>query len=512
MFNLEQKKGTSPKIAAYVRVSTMEQADLGHSLDVQKRRIASYADSNNWTIMKTFVDEGRSARTIDRPSFEALLDYCEEYKDTLDAVIVQDTSRLCRNVIDHLQVKAFLKKRNIKLISLEGNNDDTDEAQFLDLIIAGVNELESKRTGRKTKRVMVDMFERGMKPGQAPVGYINSRKKGETMYIDSEKEIFIKKAYSLWNSGNYSLTDISNILFNEGFRSINEKRVGKSGIQAILLRIDYAGGMKYDSKVNKSAQHKPIISMEEFEKARQVFELRNKGADRSRKHNTLLAGMVYCSKCKTLMHGDYHPKGNYYKCKNCGSPYARMSFVDDSIKKFFRGSAFTEKGLMNLRNALLEVKEENSEANPNQKESLENRKTALNLKMSKLEDQIIFGELPQIDKGRLDTKYQELKQQMEQVEKSLKNLEKPSNNLTNAEVDKIIWGLQHLEELYSALITPQKKQFLKFFITKVYVNCENSEIVDYDLVEEFEILLSRDLVRISFYWLRRQDSNLQPSP
>src|SRR3972149_2800069 len=175
---LQAKKGTKPKVAIYARVSTVGQAGLGHSLSIQSGKLDELASQNDWQVLMLFTDEGKSARTIDRPSFEALLDYCEENKDILDAVLVQDTSRLCRNVKDHLEIKAFLKKRDIKLISLEGNNDDTDEAQFLDLIIAGVNELESKRTGRKTKRVMLAMFEQGLKPGQAPIGFLNSFKKG----------------------------------------------------------------------------------------------------------------------------------------------------------------------------------------------------------------------------------------------------------------------------------------------------------------------------------------------
>lgn len=500
---LEPKIGTKPKVLAYVRVSTVEQAEMGHSLDVQNKRLTDLAEQNGWQVLKVFEDEGKSARTIDRPDFEALLDYCEDNKGIVDAVLVQDTSRLCRNVQDHLEVKTFLKKRDIKLISLDGSNDDTDEGQLLDLVIAGFNELESKRTGRKTKRIMLSMVEQGLKPGQAPVGYLNSFKKGIPMYPDPNKKYFIKEIYTLWSTGNHSLIEISGIMFEKGMRSLNNKVIGKSGIKAILQRIEYAGGLKYENQIIEVAAHEAIISMDEFRRAQKMFELRNKGADRSRKHNTLLAGIIHCFKCGNLMHGEYHSDGNYYRCGSCGKPYARMDYIDEGILKFFKGSAFTEKGLERLKGVLQEVRTQQSISSPNLKESLEPRRKTLDERMSKLEDKLLFDDENSVDKERIKQKYASLKKELNQVEKQLKEVAAPSNKLNSTEIDKIIYGLGRLHEIYEVLNKTQRKQFLKFFIKKVFVDCSENKIKDFELVEEFETLISRDLVRISFYWLPR---------
>ena len=504
---IEPKTGTITKVILYVRVSTVEQAELGHSLDVQGARLNDFAHLNGWKVLRSFMDEGKSARTIDRPSFEAMLDYCEDNKDFVDAVLVQDTSRLCRNVQDHLEVKAFLRKRDIKLISLEGNNDDTDEAQFLDLIIAGVNELESKRTGRKTKRVMLAIFEQGIKPGQAPIGYLNSFKKGTPMYPDSGKKYFVQEAFRMWCTGNYSIKEISDTLYEKGFRSVNNKKVGKSSIEGILKRIDYAGGLKYEGGVNEKAQHEQLITMNEFLRAQEIFKMRNKGADRSRKHITLLAGIIHCFKCGSLMHGEYHFKGNYYRCENCGKPLVRMDYIDNEIIKFFKGSAFTEKGLEKLKGVLLEVQSQQKVLNPNVIKSLEERRKVLDTKMSKLEDVLLFETGDSVDKERVKQKYESLKVDLQQIEKQLKELEKPSSNFKSNEIDKIIYGMGRMGEVYKALDKTQRKQFLKFFIKKVFVDCSEGKIRNYELVEEFETLLSRDLVRISSNWLPRVDSN-----
>ncbi len=503
---LEPKEGIKPKVALYIRVTTAEQAELGHSLSVQQNRLDQMAENNGWEVIAAFKDEGKSARTVDRPSFEALLDFCEDSKGKLDAILVQDTSRLCRNVKDHLEVKAFLKKRDIRLISLEGNNEDTAEAEFLDIIVAGVNELESKRTGRKTKRIMQAMFEQGLKPGQAPIGYCNSFKKGEPMYPDPKTSYFIKRAFDLWNTGNYSLQNLSDVLYAEGFRSVNNKKVEKSALQTILTRIEYTGGLKYDGQINLKAKHKAIISMEDFDKAQRVFQLKNRKADRSRKHTTLLSGIVYCAECRNLMHGEYHSNGNYYRCPICGSPYALMEHVDSEMCKLFTKTLFTPKGLQKIEEVLISVQKQQGSKNPALKKSLEVRKKGIEAQMSKLEDKLLFED-NLIDKERIESKYKPLKQELKQIEKQVKELSKPSNNLNDSEIDKIIWGFSQIGKLYKALSDTEKKQFLHYFIKKVYVDCKESKIVNVELVEDFETLISRDFVRISSNWLPRVDSN-----
>ena len=211
------------------------------------------------------------------------------------------------------------------------------------------------------------------------------------------------------------------------------------------------------------------------------------------------------------MHGEYHPDGSYYRCGVCGNPYARMGFIDDGVSQFFKSAAFTEKGLEQLKTVLLEVHAQQKDTNPNIKGSLEARRRALDEKMSKIEDRLIFDSTDSIDKERLEQKYVFLKDELKQVETQLKGLDGASNSLKPAEIDKILWGMSRMGEIYEALDISKKKEFLKFFIKKVFVDCSENKIKNYELVDEFETLLSRDLVRISFNWLPRVDSNHQPA-
>ena len=249
MYGLEDikpKTGTMLKSVCYKRVSTPNQALTGHSLEVQDQLFQNFVSQNNITILKVFEDSGRSARDLDRPDMEELLDYCDDNAATVDLVLVQDSSRLARNVADHLTVKAFLKKRNIKLIPLDGSYyGDTDEGDFLDVIVAAVNQLESRRTGKKTKRIMKALAEKGMKPGKSPLGFCNSFQKDKPIYPDPERKHFIYKAYEMWISGNHTVYSITNILYEQGLRNTSGGKVNKNTMTNILKNILYCGGPSF---------------------------------------------------------------------------------------------------------------------------------------------------------------------------------------------------------------------------------------------------------------------------
>ena len=48
------------KVALYVRVSTLEQAEEGYSINEQKDKLKKYCEIKDWTIVKEYVDPGRS--------------------------------------------------------------------------------------------------------------------------------------------------------------------------------------------------------------------------------------------------------------------------------------------------------------------------------------------------------------------------------------------------------------------------------------------------------------------
>ena len=55
------------KAVVYARVSSEEQAKHGFSIDNQKRQCIEFAEKQGYSVTKVFVDEGKSAKNLERP-------------------------------------------------------------------------------------------------------------------------------------------------------------------------------------------------------------------------------------------------------------------------------------------------------------------------------------------------------------------------------------------------------------------------------------------------------------
>ncbi|PYV90528.1 MAG: hypothetical protein DMG90_09100 [Acidobacteria bacterium] len=96
--------------AEYLRMSTEHQQ---YSIDNQKAAIREYAIRNNFNIVKTFVDEGKSGLVLrHRNGLQQLLRQIVEYSGAFCAVLVYDVSRWGRfQDMDEAACYEFLCKR-----------------------------------------------------------------------------------------------------------------------------------------------------------------------------------------------------------------------------------------------------------------------------------------------------------------------------------------------------------------------------------------------------------------
>src|ERR1700757_2554862 len=92
------ERGAVMKLVAYLRVSTIEQADKGYGLDVQREAIRKAAKSLGAKIAAWNVDEGKSGAldAADRPGLLTALAFVRDGKAS--ALIVRDLDRLARAV------------------------------------------------------------------------------------------------------------------------------------------------------------------------------------------------------------------------------------------------------------------------------------------------------------------------------------------------------------------------------------------------------------------------------
>lgn len=86
------------KAVGYVRVSTDEQRDSGHSLGSQTEKLKAYAALYEIELVEIIEDGGESAKTLKRPGLQRALGLLKDGK--ADGLLIAKLDRLTRSVSD----------------------------------------------------------------------------------------------------------------------------------------------------------------------------------------------------------------------------------------------------------------------------------------------------------------------------------------------------------------------------------------------------------------------------
>ena len=95
------------KVYTYTRVSTAIQTD-GYSLEVQKARMKAFADFNDYEIVGTYEDAGKSGKSIEgRLEFNRMMEDIKSGKDGVSFVLVLsclDLAEMRRTYFPHCRL------------------------------------------------------------------------------------------------------------------------------------------------------------------------------------------------------------------------------------------------------------------------------------------------------------------------------------------------------------------------------------------------------------------------
>ena len=97
----------------YARYSSDNQRE--ESIEGQIRECTAYAEKNNFTVVKHYIDRAISAKTDNRPQFQQMIKDSE--RGLFDTIIVWKLDRFARNRYDSARYKTQLKKNGVKLMS-----------------------------------------------------------------------------------------------------------------------------------------------------------------------------------------------------------------------------------------------------------------------------------------------------------------------------------------------------------------------------------------------------------
>ena len=101
------------KAVIYARYSSDNQRE--ESIEGQIRECTAFAEKNDITVLKHYIDRAFSARTDHRPAFQEMIK--DSDKHLFDMVIVWKLDRFSRDRYDSARYKVLLKKNNVRVVS-----------------------------------------------------------------------------------------------------------------------------------------------------------------------------------------------------------------------------------------------------------------------------------------------------------------------------------------------------------------------------------------------------------
>jgi len=174
----DMKTPANKRAIIYLRVSTTRQARAGgeaegSSISAQREACHRKATDLGAEVVDEYVDAGASARSVDRPALQQLLDRLLEKHD-VDYVIVHKVDRLARDRADDVVIGLAIHKAGAVLVSASEQIDDTPAGTLLHGIMATIAEFYSKNLSHEAKKGLQEKARRGGTPGYAPLGYLNT--------------------------------------------------------------------------------------------------------------------------------------------------------------------------------------------------------------------------------------------------------------------------------------------------------------------------------------------------
>lgn len=481
----------------YARVSTDKQAQKDLSIPAQIEAMKEYARKHNWRVVGHFIDEGESAKTANRPELKRLIQHCKENKD-VHIVLVHKIDRLARNLIDYATIKAILKQKGIRLVSISEPFEDNPVGHLLENIIASISEWYSANLGEEIKKSNTAKLKRGELPHHPPLGYKSV--KGEdnrVRHVPDEKTApMVRQAFELFATGNYSLRTLSEEMSVRSLKTRYGNIYSPELIKGLLTRRFYIGRLTWNCKEYRGV-HEPIISTDLFYRVQEVLKKKSADTGEKGKRNFLLRGIAYCRVCQQKLTAEIHPRGSYYRClpnlykqHKCRQPYPPVKLLDSQLEAIYERLQPPRRLLELLKVEMQEIAQCRQRIAHKELKTLKKTVADIEAKELKLLDEKIDGKLPSGVYEKLGQQYSEKRQA---AESRLSQLEVDYNDPLDF-LDKAILVASTLLYLHKRFNFSQKKNLLKAVFERIYV--KDKAIVEVKLNPPFSFLLKDDILKL----------------
>jgi site-specific DNA recombinase len=245
-------------VAAYCRVSTLEQKKKGLGMDIQVRDVTAFAEARALVIDLLYRDEAQSGAAENRKELNRLVRACE--RGDIGVVIIPALDRLSRDV--RIAENLFYRFAQCGVQVLIADMPNYDGANRRDILIRQIREAiaedNRKEIIERLWKARQERVRKGKAPGgNTPYGYRRNRKRWEP----EPSETAIVQAIFERNAADKSAVDIANELNCAGFKRRNGGDWTSRQVLDILSREDlYARGTVKYGEIEGADQNLVLIA------------------------------------------------------------------------------------------------------------------------------------------------------------------------------------------------------------------------------------------------------------
>jgi len=436
--------------------------------------------------LKEFIDRGASAQVIDRKDVQEMLDYIRDYEGKIDYVIIHKVGRLARNRFGDGDITRFLQERGIRLVSTMEAIDETPSGMLLHGIMASIAEFYSRNLATEVLKGMKKKAEKGGTVSKAPVGYINVHKMDElgreyrTVELDEERAPFIRQAFVLYATGDWTINNLAEHLALCGFTTrgtskIPSKPMDKRALNTVLINPYYTGKIVFRGAY-LPGKHEALVNMETWQKVQDVLSSHING-ERTRQHPHFLS-TVYCGSCGERLliqcaksrSGIRHPyfscAGRHGRRNDCKQKSVLIEEVERQIEVLYNTLSFTPEVRQWLENWLMDEIQKTADEFTAKRHELELEKDKCERKQRKLLEAHYADAIPlklfREEQGKIANALLAIDRQLDLHDTQFTGIK-----------GKLIKALELLEgcgDVYRAAPEHIKRAFNQAFFEKIYVS------------------------------------------